>query len=332
MITAEAPRLVPPQPTPTSEPQLVDTLQALELLGSSPGERFDRLTRLAQRLFDVPMAVLTLRHSDQKWFSSRIGRDAGHTPRELAFCLDAAREEELVLVPDVRDDERFRNHPCVVDLPEVRFYAACPVRAPDGGVLGTLCVLDHETRNVRREDVSMLTDLAWMIEQELRSLSLATLDELTGLTNRRGFDAVAAHALAMCKRSEEPGTLLFFDLDEFKAINDREGHAAGDRALRLFADKLRMTFRDSDVVARVGGDEFCVLLTSATTLDVDRPLAILAERLRGGGGAPTVKFSVGIASYDPGRHQSVHDLMEDADRAMYRKKFGRSGDFRTPLA
>ncbi len=302
-----------------------------ELLGPDPDERFAKLTSLAQQIFDTPIALLTLRDSDRTWFKSRYTRNTGRTPIEARFCADLDPSVALV-IPDTRRDERFRDHPLVVNLPEIRFYAGCPVRVPDGTALGTLCVIDHEPRDVGANEIHVLRDLAWMIEQELRSLSLATLDELTGLTNRRGFDAIAAHAIAVCRRSGQPATLLYFDLDDFKEINDRQGHSAGDRALRTFADRLRSTFRDSDVVARIGGDEFCVLLTSATALDVERPLAILAAQLRDSRGVPIVKFSVGVETFDADKHESVQSVLDAADRRMYEEKFGRKDGFRTPRA
>jgi diguanylate cyclase (GGDEF)-like protein len=301
-------------------------LQGLDLLGTGPDERFDRLTRLAQRLFDTPIALLSLVDSDRQWIKSRIGFDPKAPPLELSFCSQALLGDDVLIVPDATRDERFRDHPLVVDLPEIRFYAGCPVRAPDGSALGTLCVIDHEPREVRDEDAGVLKDLARMLEQDLESLSLATLDELTGLTNRRGFDAIAAHTIAMCRRVGEPATLLYFDLDEFKRVNDTLGHAAGDRVLRTFARQLSANFRDSDVVARVGGDEFCVLLTSATTEDVERPLSLLRGRLETREGEPLVSFSVGVAPYDPARHQNVQALVEEADLLMYRQKRTRDED------
>lgn len=296
---------------------------ALDLLGPGPDERFDRLTRLAQRLFDTPIALLSLEGSERPWFQSRFVRDTLEAPRELAFLTYASPEDDVLVVPDARADERFRDHPLVVDLPEIRFFAGCPVRAPDGSPLGTLCVIDHEPREVREEDVAALRDLAWMLEQDLRSLSLASTDALTGLTNRRGFDSIAAHTIAVCRRVGEPATLLYFDLDDFKVVNDTLGHAAGDRVLRSFSRHLRSTFRDSDVVARIGGDEFCVLLTSATTEDVQRPLALLRGRLKTREGEPSAEFSVGVATYDPARHESVQALVDDADLRMYRDKGSR---------
>ena len=315
---------MPGAPHPEDEVQRLRTLRALELLDTGPDERFDRLTRLAQRLFDTPIALLSLVDSDRQWFKSRIGIDATETPRELSFCAYAILRDEVMVVPDATADERFRDHPLVVDLPEIRFYAGCPVRAPDGSALGTLCVIDHEPRQVAAEDAAALNDLAGMFEQELKSLSLAMLDELTGLANRRGFDAIAQHTMAMCRRVDRPATLLLFDLDEFKRVNDRHGHAAGDVLLRTFADRLRTTFRDSDVVARTGGDEFCVLLSAATARDLDRPLSLLVQRLRGPHGRPVIEFSVGVASYDTARHDTVRALVDDADRQMYRQKRARA--------
>jgi len=317
---------VPGIPSPRDEAGRARGLHGLDLLGAGPDERFERLTRLAQRLFDTPIALLRLVDSDRQWIKSRIGFDPKAPPPELSFCSQALLGDDVLIIPDATRDDRFRDHPLVVDLPEIRFYAGCPVRAPDGSALGTLCVIDHEPREVRDGDAGVLKDLARMLEQELESLSLATLDELTGLTNRRGFGAIAAHTIAMCRRVGEPATLLYFDLDDFKQVNDTLGHTAGDRVLRTFARQLHANFRDSDVVARVGGDEFCVLLTSATTEDVERPLSLLRGRLETREGEPLVSFSVGVALYDPSRHQNVQALVEEADLLMYRQKRARDQD------
>lgn len=311
-----------PFPLPENETQRIRTLHALELLDTEPDERFNRLTRLAQRLFDTPIALLSLVDSDRQWFKSRIGLNIRETPREASFCTYAILGDDPLIVPDATEDDRFRDHPMVVNLPEIRFYAGCPVKAPDGSALGTLCVIDHEPRQVSEEDTSALKDLAGVLEQELRSLSLATMDELTGLTNRRGFDAVAAHTLAMCSRANSPATLLLFDLNDFKAINDRLGHVEGDRVLQTFARHLGATFRDSDVVARLGGDEFCVLLSGAGASDIDRPLRDLRDLMGQQDDKPTTTFSVGAATYDPDRHRTIGDLLIQADEDMYADKRG----------
>jgi diguanylate cyclase (GGDEF)-like protein len=294
----------------------------LDILDTPPEERFDRLTRVARRLFDTPIALMSLVDADRQWFKSRPGLDFPQTPREHSFCAHAILAEGVFVVPDAMLDDRFRESPLVTSFPEIRFYAGCPVRAPDGSALGTLCVIDHEPRDVQEGDVDALRDLAGMAEQELKSIALATIDDLTGLANRRGFDAIAAHTIAMCRRVDRPATLLLFDLDGFKQINDTLGHEAGDDVLRRFGKELLATFRDSDVVARRGGDEFCVMLSGATAGDVPRPLSLLLDRLAGDDKNPPVLFSVGAATYDPVRHETVAHLVQEADIAMYRQKRG----------
>src|SRR5688572_20436706 len=132
---------------------------------------------------------MSLVDTDRQWFKSRPGLNFKETPREHSFCAHAILGEGVFVIPDALEDERFRDSPLVTGFPEIRFYAGCPVRAPDGSALGTLCVIDHEPRDVDSADVDVLVDLAGMAEQELKTLALATVDELTGLSNRRGFDA-----------------------------------------------------------------------------------------------------------------------------------------------
>lgn len=316
---------MPPAPLPENEEQRLRSLRALNILDTHPEERFDRLTRVARRLFDAPIALMSLVDEDRQWFKSRPGLDFPQTPRDHSFCAHAILDEGVFIVQDALADDRFSNNPLVRSFPEIRFYAGYPVRAPDGSPLGTLCVIDHEPRDVEQEDVDALRDLAGLAEQELKSLTLATSDDLTGLTNRRGFEAIATHTLALCHRVHRPATLLLFDLDDFKEVNDAFGHAAGDRVLQDFAEHLLSTFRDSDVVARLGGDEFCVLLSGATTRDIPRPIALLRNR-RGESGQPIHPFSVGAAAYDPKRHQTVAALVDEADAEMYRQKDERRDD------
>lgn len=306
-----------------SEQDRLQALHDLGILDTPPDERFDRLTRLASKLFDAPIALVSLVDSDRQWFKSRVGWELTETERAISFCARAILGNGVMVVPDASRDERFSDNPLVVGSPNIRFYAGCPVRAPDGSNLGTLCVIDREPRDIEDDDEEVLRDLAEMVETELRAVQLATVDDLTGLMNRRGFNAIAYHTLALCHRMEKPAALLMFDLNDFKEINDTRGHAEGDRALRRFAAHLSRSFRGSDVVARIGGDEFCVLLSGAKAEEAPNALAHLDENLSEDQREPDLCYSVGVTPYDVEKHPSTSALLKDADERMYRDKAGK---------
>ncbi|MBP5114835.1 sensor domain-containing diguanylate cyclase [Pseudomonas protegens] len=309
---------------PNNEALRIQTLRELNVLDTSPEERFDRLTRLAKRLFNVPIALVSLVDADRQWFKSCVGLDVSETSRDISFCGHAILGDQILTVPDAGLDERFHDNPLVVGAPGIRFYAGCPLTVTNGSKLGTLCLIDIKPRDLDDEDRALLRDLARMAEQELAAVQMASMDELTLLSNRRGFEALARHALGVCKRLEKPATLLFFDLNDFKQINDTYGHAEGDGALKTFADVLRIAFRESDVIGRLGGDEFVALLTAADHVETSAIMArlreILDERNATLKRGYDICFSVGQIEYDAGRHPDIEALLADADKAMYLHK------------
>jgi diguanylate cyclase (GGDEF)-like protein len=156
---------------------------------------------------------------------------------------------------------------------------------------------------------------------ELRRLAL--VDELTGLHNRRGFVGLAEQLLKVATRNGLGTSLIYMDINGLKAVNDTHGHHRGDDVFAAVAERLRRTFRTSDVVARVGGDEFCALLVadgSHGAVPVRRllqePIALASDN----GPGLRVTLSVGIAHSDPGDDLAIEQLMQKADAAMYRDK------------
>lgn len=309
---------------PENEAERLETLHSLDILDTDPEERFDRYTRMAKRLFGVPIALVSLVDENRQWFKSRQGLDATETPRDISFCGHTILGEDIFLVSDASKDERFADNPLVSGDPNIRFYAGCPLRAPDGRALGTLCVIDREPHDLSDDDAQALRDLSEMVEHELVALAMATSDDLTGLSNRRGFLSIANHCLALCRRQQNNAALLFFDLDRFKEINDRLGHALGDHALVEFAGLLLRGFRDSDVVARLGGDEFCVLLTGASQADIAIPLQRFAESVAGRNTSSNQRYeltySVGTVFLDHRDRRPVAELLSEADELMYQQK------------
>ena len=314
-------------PLPEDENARLSTLRVLQVLDTAPEERFDRLTRMARRLFQVPIALVSLVDADRQWFKSAQGLDLHETPRDLSFCGHAILSDDILLIPDAHADPRFADNPLVTGPPHVRFYAGCPVRAPSGHRLGTLCLIDHVARGFDSDDQATLRDLAFMVEQQFAAMYMAMIDELTGLANRRGFESQAGHVLALCRRKQWPATMLYFDLDHFKHVNDRYGHAEGDWALKSFADILRLCLRSSDVVARTGGDEFVALLSGTVTEQMAPALArvrtqVGALNLRAQRGYE-LAFSVGHAAMSGDEPLALDALMQQADAAMYANKQSR---------
>lgn len=167
--------------------------------------------------------------------------------------------------------------------------------------------------------------VAWRGETEAALHRLAQTDTLTGLSNRRAFAARAFEMISLARRYDDPLALMMLDLDHFKSINDTHGHAVGDQALVLFANCLQQVMRVGDLAGRVGGEEFCVLLTRSDALGPDamdqRLRKMLAERSQ-----LTLsfklEFSAGWARLRPG-DRNIDDVMRRADAALYEAK--RSG-------
>jgi diguanylate cyclase (GGDEF)-like protein/PAS domain S-box-containing protein len=164
---------------PIDEEKRLATLRGLNVLDTPPEERFDRLTRLAQRIFDVPIAVITLVDSNRQWFKSCQGLDATETPRSISFCGHAILGDEVFVIPDAALDPRFADNPLVAGAPHIRFYAGQPLKANNGSRLGTLCILDIKPRQPSQDDLDVLRDLAALVESELNLLdTVETQDSL----------------------------------------------------------------------------------------------------------------------------------------------------------
>jgi PAS domain S-box-containing protein len=154
---------------PENEAERLNALRRYQILDTPPEPAFDRIAEMAATLFQVPMAIVTLVDEDRVWFKSRLGVDADHCARDAGLCSSAIQSPGIYYLRDAAHDERAVGHPLVPAL-GIRFYAAAPLRTPDGLNLGTVCVLDRKPRELSADEAEMLKMLAAlaMNQMELR--------------------------------------------------------------------------------------------------------------------------------------------------------------------
>jgi len=317
---------------------------------------YDDITDLAALICETSVALVSLTDDGQQRFKSQHGINPGEAPRAVPFCEQTiAHPRELFVVPDAERDLRFTGMRRSIDGMPIRFYAGAALVTSEGDAFGTLCVIDQQPRQLTEEQKKALwalsrqvvaqVELTHAVEElknntaqlriyqsqledyhqklELTNARLRTLsvtDDLTGLSNRFAFEEDLRNAFDRARQTETPLSLLFLDTDHFKFYNDEYGHPAGDDALRFIARYLKKSMRGQDFVARIGGDEFVIILPGTTR----ESAAVLAERCRNTLATVTwpkrpLTFSIGVSSLE-GRKIKSDALVSEADQALYRAK------------
>ena len=151
----------------TNDAARVDALQKYAILDSEPEQAFDDLTLLASYVCRTPIALISLVDENRQWFKAKIGISATETSRDIAFCSTAIQQEDVFVVPDALQDERFRTNPLVVSEPNIRFYAGAPLINEDGYALGTLCVIDRMPRNLGADQELALKALSRLVLMQM---------------------------------------------------------------------------------------------------------------------------------------------------------------------
>ncbi len=303
--------------TPSDETRRLQTLREMRLLDTPPEERFDRVTRLAKQLFSTSIALVSLVDADRQWFKSRQGLDAEETPRDLSFCGHAILDDEIMVVNDAEQDQRFCDNPLVCGDPSIRFYAGYPLAAPDGSRVGTLCVIDDKPKDISKEQLQLLSELGRMVEEELIAANDSTIDPITKISNRNGFLAIADHLLSLCKRKSEPSTLMMFHLEDLHSLEERHGRYEGDTAAVELAHLLATSVRESDIVARLSADVFGVLLPSTDLDGAEEAQRLFDKQLGKRNLDPSrqhmMRVGVFTVPYEDGRHGDAESLLRDGE-------------------
>ncbi|HEX7081246.1 MAG TPA: sensor domain-containing diguanylate cyclase [Gammaproteobacteria bacterium] len=319
-------------------------LPLLDLFYTPLEERFERITRLARRALDVPVAAITLINADTQWFKSVSGWVVSELPRSRSLCNLTLEKNDLNVIADMACDPRTADHPLVVSAPRFRFYGGHPLTDTSGLLGGTFCVFDVKPRHLSKAECQCLGDLAALAQREiaddqLRSVHAsltaklsvarreAMIDPLTRLWNRRGATMLLESAVQRADRHAAPLGLALLDLDNFKQVNDTFGHHIGDEVLRRIGARLVASVRSEDLICRMGGDEFLLLVADADA----ETAATVAERVRRAinetpvptrDRAIAMTASVGFTVREPRDEASVEALLERADDALLQAKGG----------
>ncbi|HCM9448592.1 TPA: sensor domain-containing diguanylate cyclase [Enterobacter bugandensis] len=306
---------------PENEEQRLKSLYITGLLDTCDDERFERLTRLARKAFQVPVALISLLDRERQWLLACQGVDIRAPLRNISFCGHAILQEGPFIIPDAVADARFHDNPLVTGEPHIRFYAGQPVKLPDGAVAGTLCLIHTSPRVFTEEDIASLRDLACIVEDEFLAISLAMTDSLTGIPNRRGFYRAGEQFFRTQNQHDQAFSLIYFDLDRFKPVNDLWGHAEGDEVLRVFAAFLHKHLEPGEIAGRLGGDEFAVIVhRNGDSSSFLHALSVSLENYNETSGKPyNINYSSGSVTYDAGQYATLADMVRNCDEVMFLK-------------
>lgn len=306
------------------ESERLAALERYDVLGTPPEAAFDRITRLGKKLFDVPIAIVSFIDAHRQWYKASQGVANKEVPREITFCQHVVAEEKSLVVPDATKDPRFHQHPFVVNDPHVRFYAGIPLKTGDGHSIGVLCILDSKPREFNEAEVEVMEDLGQMVMGVLELRLVANQDGLTGALSRRAFREELSRTTALALRHHTDLSLVAFDIDHFKLINDTHGHTAGDLVLAKTVDACGARLRSTDRIGRLGGEEFAILLPNtgqASAMQVAEKLRATIEHQRIVFRGKVIKLtaSFGVASLDYAT-RDAETLLERTDEAVYEAK------------
>ncbi len=327
------------------EQQRSEVLQRYRILNGSEVHVAGQIAQTAALALGVPIVLTCLNERYRNWYRSGYGIDGADSEAIEAFCAQAGLSETAFAVTDVRDDPHFADDPAVSGPHRIVFFAGAPLRDPDGKRLGTLCLIDIKPNTFGADRMDLLENFAAIVSQDIcvRSAAryavrdlveaehdkcdlfdMAMTDPLTKALNRRAFFRFAEREVLRASRHAKPLTAMMLDIDHFKRVNDMHGHGIGDEVLTRLVACLTHNIRDEDLLGRLGGEEFALVLPETEPLRA----AVLGNRLRdaiselnfpGKEGPFAVTISIGIS--EPSFADiDILPTLQRADLALYRAK------------
>jgi diguanylate cyclase (GGDEF)-like protein len=315
-------------PPPASEPARLVAVRSHEMPDGLPELEFDAMARVAAAMLAAPMAFVALIDEQRLWFKASVGIDLQRLERDLAKCLHPiVRPNAPLVIEDLSGDTRLRDNPLVTGVPLLRFYAGAPVVDTSGQVVGAVGVLDVQARGISEVQLDALRDLSAVVRAALQArrhavelARQAMVDPLTGTASRKQFDQTLDAEMQHAMRTGEPFTLLLLSLDGVSDIRNGFGAACADAALREVSARMLRQVRLGDVLCRLSGEEFGVVMRhgaeAAAEVLAARIVATVREPLTlDSGDAVGVRVCIGIAAYSD-NVESVAALTGHAEQAL----------------
>lgn len=329
-------------PRPDNEADRLGALRRYLQLDTLSEKDFTLLARVATEICNVPYALITFVEENLVRTLASVGMSNMLIPRDDAACSWTILQDGVLEIGDLRHDEK-TSHSQVMANTGMQMYAGTNLVTGDGYRIGTLCIWDRQPRHLNERQRDLLTGLArqamallelreneGLLKQALlREQRLASVDTLTGLLNRRVLFERLDSEIERSRRYGTPLSLIMIDLDYFKKINDVLGHAAGDMVLRSVGELILTGIRASDIAARYGGEELCIVLPQTSIEGAHAFSESFREQIAGaeiafGDKVINVTASFGVASLNAD-HTDLQQLFAAADTALYTaKKNGRN--------
>lgn len=340
---------------PSNEATRLDTLLDYRILDTLPEASYDDITLLASEICGTPMAAVSLIDSTRQWFKSKVGLTITETPRDHAFCAHAILQPEITIVNNVQTDKRFTDNPLVTGDPWIRFYAGAPLITSKGEALGTLCVIDQVQRTLSEAQVNSLGALSRQVMAQLelrRHIGLheqnqlllkdyhdklertnalyqqqSITDDVTGFNNTRFLHQYLDQFLTPTSAKTKRLSLVFFDMDNFKRVVDKQGHMLGAKVLKEVAQIVHSYLDPEDRIVRYGGDEFIIILPGKGTgeamakVEAIRKGVSTAAYLQQEKIYIKVTASFGLATF-PDDARNKKQLLMAADQCLFQSKKG----------
>lgn len=262
---------------PHNENARIDFIKSLNILDTPAEERFNRITRIACQLLNVPISLVSIVDQKRQWFKSSEGLSVSETPREYAFCAHAIHGDMPLIVEDATRDSRFCDNPLVTGTPNIRFYAGFPLTFAGDIRIGTLCAIGTEPRTLTPHEIRIMADLRAMVEAEMKSVLLSQttleliqenseseravlIDPITRLWNKDGVSQLLWREMDFAARNNNKTGLALVDIDNFARFAQDKDPLAGHAPLQFTAKKLLSSLRPYDIIGRWQDDAFMLIL------------------------------------------------------------------------